>query len=50
MKKDIDPLILLSLIHAAPFTGGMPTPTGEMPIALATKHDMNNKIIDRFKK
>jgi len=45
LKKDIDPLIVLSLIHAAPFTGGMPTPTGEMPIALATKYDMNYKII-----
>jgi len=44
-KKDIDPLILLSLIHAAPFTGGMPSPTGEMPIVVATKYDMSTKII-----
>jgi len=45
MKNDIDPLILLSLIHAAPFTGGIPTPEGDMPIALATKHDMSPIII-----
>jgi len=45
MKNNVDPLILLSLIHAAPFTGGMPTPEGDMPIALATKHDMNPTII-----
>jgi len=45
MKKHVDPLVLLSLIHAAPFTGGMPNPRGQMPIALATRREMSYKVI-----
>ena len=41
----VDSLIILSLIKAAPFTAGMPTPGGEMPVALATKGRMKSEII-----
>ena len=41
----VDPLIILSLIRAAPFSAGMPTPGGDMPVALATKANMKPEIV-----
>ena len=43
--KRINPLIVLSLIKAAPFAAGVPTPSGEMPISLATKAGLKPEII-----
>ena len=43
--KTINPLTVLSLIKAAPFASGTPTPNGEMPIALATKAELKPEII-----
>ena len=43
--KKVDPLIILSLIKAAPFTAGMPTPGGDMPVSLATKASMKPEIV-----
>jgi hypothetical protein len=41
----VEPLIILSLIKAAPFTAGMATPGGDMPVALATKSNMKPEIV-----
>lgn len=41
----VDPLIIISLIKAAPFTAGMATPSGDMPVALATKTSMKPEIV-----
>jgi len=45
MMKKVNPLIVLSLIKAAPFAAGVPTPSGDMPICLATKSNMKPEII-----
>ncbi len=41
----VDPLIILSLIKAAPFSAGMVSPGGDMPVALATRADMKPEIV-----
>lgn len=41
----VDPLIIISLIKAAPFSAGMPTPGGDMPVAIATKANMKPEIV-----
>ena len=45
-KKRIDPKIILSLIEVAPYTGGIQTQDGKMPIKLATKAKLDEKIIE----
>ena len=45
MMKKVNPLVVLSLIKAAPFTAGVPTPSGDMPIHLATKAALKPEII-----
>ena len=44
-KAKVDPLIIMSLIRASPFSAGVPTPGGEMPVALASKHGMRPDIV-----
>ena len=41
----VDPLVIISLIKAAPFSASMPTPGGGMPVALATKANMKPEIV-----
>ena len=43
--KTVNPLVVLSLIKAAPFTAGVPAPSGDMPICLATKSALKPEII-----
>jgi hypothetical protein len=45
MTKQINPLVVLSMLKAAPFTAGVPTPRGDMPIHLATKAQLKPEII-----
>lgn len=43
--KKINPLVVLSLLKSAPFVAGVPTPSGDMPIHLATKAQLKPEII-----
>ena len=46
LTEDIpDSMLILSLIEAAPYAGGVPIPNGEMPITIATKRKMDPEII-----
>jgi len=45
LKKDIDPQLVMLIVNAAPFSGGVASCTSVMPICLATKHRFPEEVI-----